>query len=139
MKLYYAPGACSLSPHIVATEAGVPVEMVKVDLGKHKTESGEDFNAILRSLTKWADHIEHPTQASLSVARAFQEMASGRTGAAALQGSWDFFTRTAGVGPPVKLAPLRQTTRSAGASSTISCPQSSSSTHQPSDLALDEN
>ncbi len=46
MKLYYAPGACSLSPHIVATEAGIPVEMVKVDLGKHKTESGEDFNAI---------------------------------------------------------------------------------------------
>ncbi len=46
MKLYYSPGACSLSPHIVATEAGVPVEMVKVDLGKHKTESGEDFNAI---------------------------------------------------------------------------------------------
>ena len=46
MKLYYSPGACSLSPHIVATEAGVPVEMVKVDLGKHKTESGDDFNAI---------------------------------------------------------------------------------------------
>jgi glutathione S-transferase len=46
MKLYYAPGACSLSPHIVAVEAGLPVEMVKVDLGKHKTESGEDFNAI---------------------------------------------------------------------------------------------
>ena len=46
MKLYYAPGACSLSPHIVATEAGVPVELVKVDLGKHKTESGEDFYAV---------------------------------------------------------------------------------------------
>jgi glutathione S-transferase len=46
MKLYYAPGACSLSPHIVATEAGIPVEMVKVDLGKHKTEAGEDFNTI---------------------------------------------------------------------------------------------
>jgi glutathione S-transferase len=46
MKLYYAPGACSLSPHIVAIEAGIPVEMVKVDLSKHKTESGEDFMAI---------------------------------------------------------------------------------------------
>jgi len=46
MKLYYSPGACSLSPHIVATEAGIPVECVKVDLAKHKTESGEDFNAI---------------------------------------------------------------------------------------------
>ena len=46
MKLYYSPGACSLSPHIVATEAGIPVEMVKVDLGKHQTESGEDFYAV---------------------------------------------------------------------------------------------
>jgi len=46
MKLYYAPGACSLSPHIVATEAGVPVELEKVDLAKHRTASGEDFYAV---------------------------------------------------------------------------------------------
>jgi glutathione S-transferase len=46
MKLYYAPGACSLSPHIVATEAGIPIELDKVDLGSHKTQSGEDFNSI---------------------------------------------------------------------------------------------
>jgi glutathione S-transferase len=46
MKLYYSPGACSLSPHIVATEAGLPVELEKVDLGKHMTAGGKDFNAI---------------------------------------------------------------------------------------------
>jgi glutathione S-transferase len=46
MKLYYAPGACSLSPHIVATEAGIVVELEKVDLASHKTESGQDFIAI---------------------------------------------------------------------------------------------
>ena len=46
MKLYYAPGACSLSPHIVAIEAGLPIEFEKVDLGKHKTESGKDFMTI---------------------------------------------------------------------------------------------
>lgn len=46
MKLYYAPGACSLSPHIVLREAGLPVELVKVDLRGKKTESGEDFSAI---------------------------------------------------------------------------------------------
>lgn len=31
MKLYYSPGACSLSPHIVAREAGIDVELVRVD------------------------------------------------------------------------------------------------------------
>ena len=43
MKLYFSPGACSLSPHIVANEAGIPVELVKVDV-KTKTVSREgDF------------------------------------------------------------------------------------------------
>jgi glutathione S-transferase len=32
MKLYFSPGACSLSPHIVAAEAGIPLELVKVDV-----------------------------------------------------------------------------------------------------------
>src|SRR5216684_756352 len=43
MKLYYSPGACSLSPHIVACEAGIPIELEKVDLSKHKTEGGQDY------------------------------------------------------------------------------------------------
>jgi acetolactate synthase I/II/III large subunit len=63
---------------------------------------------ILRALTKWAAHIEHPAQASLLVARAFQEMASGRQGATALQAAWDYFTSTASVGPAVTLPPLPQ-------------------------------
>lgn len=46
MKLYYAPGACSLAPHIVACEAGLPVQLEKVDLKSHKTESGADFLTI---------------------------------------------------------------------------------------------
>jgi glutathione S-transferase len=46
MKLYYAPGACSLSPHIVAEEAGIPLDLEKVDLKSHKTEKGEDFYAV---------------------------------------------------------------------------------------------
>src|SRR5579863_532912 len=46
MKLYYSPGACSLSPHIVASEAGIPVEFEKVDLASHKTAGGEDFTTI---------------------------------------------------------------------------------------------
>ena len=43
MKLYYSPGACSLSPHIVACEAELPIELVKVDLQSKRTETGEDF------------------------------------------------------------------------------------------------
>ena len=46
MKLYYSPGACSLSPHIVACEAGLPIELVKVDLQNKLTETGEDFRQI---------------------------------------------------------------------------------------------
>jgi len=43
MKLYFAPGACSLSPHIVASEAGIPLDLVKVDV-KTKTVAREgDF------------------------------------------------------------------------------------------------
>ena len=43
MKLYYAPGACSLSPHIALLEAGLPYDLVKVDLRAKKLESGDDF------------------------------------------------------------------------------------------------
>ena len=65
-----------------------------------------DQLAILRSLTKWAAQIEHPAQAGVLVARAFQEMSSGRRGAVALQAAADYFTTTSGVGPPIKLPPL---------------------------------
>jgi glutathione S-transferase len=43
MKLFYASGACSLSPHIVAQEAGIELRLQKVDL-KSKTMTSEgDF------------------------------------------------------------------------------------------------
>ena len=45
MKLYYMPGACSLAPHIVANEAGLDVDLVKVDGRTKKTEAQEDFLA----------------------------------------------------------------------------------------------
>ena len=46
MKLYYSPGACSLSPHIALLEAGLPYELVKVDLRAKKLENGDDFLAV---------------------------------------------------------------------------------------------
>ena len=46
MKLYFSPGACSLSPHIALREAGLPVELVKVDLQAKTLADGSDFRAI---------------------------------------------------------------------------------------------
>lgn len=46
MKLYYSSGACSLSPHIVAREAGIALQLEKVDTKAKRTAGGEDFLAI---------------------------------------------------------------------------------------------
>jgi len=48
MKLYYAAGTCSFAAHIVAREAGIPLELEKVDIFKtpHMTASGRDFAQI---------------------------------------------------------------------------------------------
>lgn len=43
MKLYYSPGACSLAPHIVACEVGIPLELVRVDIPSKKTAAGDDY------------------------------------------------------------------------------------------------
>ena len=46
MKLYYSPGACSLSVHIVLREGKFKFDIEKVDLATKKTESGEDYLAV---------------------------------------------------------------------------------------------
>ena len=43
MKLYFAPGACSLSPHIVSREAGIDLDLEQVDNREKKTKTGQDF------------------------------------------------------------------------------------------------
>jgi glutathione S-transferase len=46
MKLYYSPGACSLSPHIALREAGLPFDLQKVDLKSKQMDGGGDFTAV---------------------------------------------------------------------------------------------
>jgi hypothetical protein len=46
MKLYFAPGACSLAPHIALRESGAAFDLEKVDLAQHRTASGEDYTKI---------------------------------------------------------------------------------------------
>ncbi len=46
MKLYFSPGACSLSPHIALIESGLPFTTEKVDLRSKSTASGADYTSI---------------------------------------------------------------------------------------------
>ncbi|WP_241073373.1 glutathione transferase GstA [Achromobacter insuavis] len=46
MKLYYAPGTCSLSPHIVLRELDLPFDLIRVDNRAKRTEDGRDFLTI---------------------------------------------------------------------------------------------
>lgn len=46
MKLYHSPATCSLAAHITAREAGIPVELIKVDIGNHTLDDGTDYYTI---------------------------------------------------------------------------------------------
>ena len=46
MKLYYSPGACSLSPHIALHEAGLAFEPVLASTKSHKLQDGTDYYGI---------------------------------------------------------------------------------------------
>src|ERR1700678_1292634 len=69
-------------------------------LGKGRGHLHEmpDQLGTLRTFVKWADRIEYPANAPALVARAFQEMLSGRHGPASLEMPWDVFTQRVEVG-----------------------------------------
>src|ERR1700756_1660409 len=77
-------------------------------LGKGRGHLHEmpDQLATLRTFVKWADRIEYPDNAPTAVARAFQEMLSGRRGPVALEMPWDVFTQRAEVGTSRVFDPL---------------------------------
>jgi acetolactate synthase-1/2/3 large subunit len=76
--------------------------------GRGQLHELPDQLATLRSLLKWAERIEHPSQAPILVARAFQEMQSGRPGPVALEMPLDQFSAVAEVTPqdPLPRFPL---------------------------------
>jgi glutathione S-transferase len=60
MKLYYSPGACSLSPHIVLREAERRFDLERVDLKAHRTASGADYLTINRKGSVPALQLDGP-------------------------------------------------------------------------------
>lgn len=77
-------------------------------LGKGRGHLHEmpDQLATLRTYVKWADRIEYPGNAPTVVARAFQEMISGRRGPASVEMPWDVFTQRADTAAARVLDPL---------------------------------
>ncbi len=66
----------------------------------------KDQLATMKTLVKHADRIDHPTEAPVKVARAFQEMLSGRRGPASIEMPWEQFASVAEVTPMDPLPPL---------------------------------
>lgn len=83
------------------------VPSMMIGRGRGQLHELPDQLATLRTLLKHADRIEHPTEAPIKVARAFQEMLSGRRGPVALEMPWDQFPAAAEVTPqdPLPLHP----------------------------------
>ena len=69
MKLYFAPGACSLAVHIALREVGTAFDLVRVDLATHKLADGSSYKAVAPRgyvpLLELADGSRHTEAASL--------------------------------------------------------------------------
>ncbi|MDB5682727.1 MAG: hypothetical protein JWM75_425 [Sphingomonas bacterium] len=117
------PGVCAVVPGpgilnasaalLTAQGCNVPVLALTGDVmsafkGRERGMLHElrDQLTVLRAITKSAEAVEHPSQVPTLIARAFQQMTSGRQGAVALQGFWDFFGTPAAVLPCVPLPRL---------------------------------
>jgi acetolactate synthase I/II/III large subunit len=97
--------AWGVNAPVLCLTGQVPSAMI--GRGRGQLHELPDQLATLRSLLKWAERIEHPTQAPMLVARAFQEMLSGRRGPVALEMPLDQFPAVADVDPqdPLPLFP----------------------------------
>jgi len=97
--------AWGLNAPVLCITGQVPSAMI--GRGRGQLHELPDQLDTLRSLLKWAERIEHPTQAPYQVARAFQEMLSGRRGPVAIEMPLDQMSASAEVAPhdPLPLAP----------------------------------
>jgi acetolactate synthase I/II/III large subunit len=100
--------AWSVNAPVLCLTGQVPSMMI--GRGRGQLHELPDQLATLRSLLKWVERIEHPSQASHLTARAFQEMLSGRPGPVALEMPWDQFTASGEITPqePLPLHPKPQ-------------------------------
>ena len=92
--------------------ANTPVLCITGNIMSHLIGQGRgqlhelpDHLGTLKGLTKWADRIDHPTEAGAKMAEAFGQMTSGRNRPVGIEAPWDVFGIAAEVDAPVKAAP----------------------------------
>jgi len=93
--------------------ANTPVMCITGNIMSHLIGQGRgqlhelpDHLATLQGLTKWADRIDHPTEAGETMAEAFRQMTSGRQRPVGIEAPWDVFGMAAEVSDPVATAAL---------------------------------
>jgi acetolactate synthase-1/2/3 large subunit len=73
--------------------------------GRGQLHELPDQLALLRGLTKWAERINHPTEAGVVMAEAFRQLRSGRVRPVAVEAPWDVFGMKAEVDSPPAVLP----------------------------------
>ena len=89
--------AWGVNAPIMCITGQVPSAMI--GRGRGQLHEMPDQLATLKTLLKFAERIEHPTEAPQVMARAYQAMVSGRPGPVAVEMPWDMFPATADVTP----------------------------------------
>ena len=89
--------AWGVNAPVMCITGQVPSAMI--GRGRGQLHEMPDQLATLKTLLKFAERIEHPTEAPQVMARAFQAMTSGRPGPVAVEMPWDMFPATADVTP----------------------------------------
>ena len=96
--------AWGVNTPIMCITGQVPSAMI--GRGRGQLHEMPDQLATLKTLLKFAERIEHPTEAPQVMARAYQAMVSGRPGPVAVEMPWDMFPATADVTPIEPLGKL---------------------------------